>query len=596
MTAPTNKPKPKPVQGKPVAPLSGPVSPKPTTPQPGQAASGQPVTPGTTVQPLNKPSSPPKATEDKSGNPKPKAQNPGTGKPDWWLNGLGRELLHRQPILRRRGNYVEGAFDLPKGDRRYMAALGHLRDLAGTNYVGLATQSAVQRMQVRGFVFDGGGDYDADATAIWSANDMKLQSMKIHQYAAKYGLAYALVSPPDIGEQWPCITVEDPRCAITYKDPTRPTQALAGLRMWTDYVTGYVLAVVYLPEGAYAYIGPQTVTLSDLSIDQIEERLFGGQYGSSGFKPAGFVANPPECQKVALVEYVWKPESAGVPEGECGESAFRVQNRINQTVFDRMCITHYQAYKQRWASGLKLPKSKGAKGQRTAPFDPGLDMLWVTETENAKFGEFEAADITQILEAVRDDIGTFAAITQTPAHYLMGSIANISGDTLTQVESGLVSKTEQRISSMSWSHEQVMKLCFAQLGDMDKANDVSMSSQWKDPQRQLLVDVSLAAFQFSQAGVPLPLLMKMAPDVFSSDDIMLAQQIVAEQQAQEAQMQQQQLEMQQSHEISMAKAGGGPAGPGAKPGATGAKAVAQRSQAAKPTGSASKAPSKKPSN
>lgn len=591
MTAPTNKPKPKkPLGG--VAPNGPGVTPKTTTPQPGQAPSGQPVTPGTSVQPLNKPSSPPKATEDKSGNPKPKPQNPDTGKPAWWLNSLGREMLRRQPIYRRRGNYVEGDFDLPRGDRRYMAALGHLRDLAGTNYVGLATQSAVQRMEVRGFIFDGGGDYDADATAIWAANDMKLQANIIHQRAAKYGVAYALVSPPDVGEQWPCITAEDPRCAIVYKDPTRPTQALAGLRMWADDVTGYILAVVYLPEGAYAYVGPASATLVNLNIREIQERLFQGTSGIAGFKPAGFVANPPDCQKVALVEYVWKPETGLVPEGECGESAFRVQNRINQTVFDRMCITHYQAYKQRWASGLKLPKNKAAKGQRTAPFDPGLDMLWVTETTDAKFGEFEAADISQILEAVRDDIGTFAAITQTPAHYLMGSIANISGDTLTQVESGLVSKTEQRISSMSWSHEQVLKLCFAFLGDTEKATDVSMSSQWKDPQRQLLVDVSLAAFQFSQAGVPLPLIMKLA-QVFTSDDILLAQQLVAEQQAQEAQMQQQQLEMQQSHEISMAKAGGGP---GAKPGATGAKAVAQRSQAAKPKGPASKAPSKKPSN
>jgi hypothetical protein len=204
---------------------------------------------------------------------------------------------------------------------------------------------------------------------------------------------------------------------------------------------------------------------------------------------------------------VWRPGSSDwIPYGEVGTDIQIIQDRINQTILDRLVISRSQAYRQRWMSGATIPKTK--KGQRRAPFDPGADMLWVSASPDAKFGDFAAADIRQILEAVRDDVADIAAISKTPPHYLMGKMANVSGETLTQAETGLVSKTRQRIASMSWSHETTMKICFLHMGLTSKAEETEAEALWENPQQYTLAELADAGMKWTQTGVPLELVME----------------------------------------------------------------------------------------
>ena len=527
------------------------------------------------------------APNPNSADPHPPKVNTDAGSPAWWLKYLVNQLLARQGEYRKRKEYFEGDQMLPKGDQRYMRALKHLQTLAATNYIGMITTTPVERMEIQGFRFGDPGTMDEDATEIWANSDMELQSHTIHMNAAKYGLAYALVTPPAEGQQYPTITAEDPRTAIVYRDPTKPTKALAGLRMWEDEIVGRILAVVYLPEGAYGFVGPYLYETDGLTIQDLQERLTQQFPSHSGFTPSGFVPNPDDVQEVALTEYVWRPDTGPIPTGECGRDIRRVQDRINQTIFQRMCITHFQAYKQRWASGITIP-TKGRHKGRKAPFDPGYDTLWAVESDVAKFGEFSEADITQILEAVRDDVADIAALTKTPAHYLMGKMANISGETLTQAESGLVSKTRIRMSSMGWSHGRVMKLCFAYMGDTEKATAATSAVIWSNPGRELIADTALAGTQWQTLGVPLPLIME-AQGNWTDDQIAFATQYAEEQEQKQLVLQQQQMEMQQQNAVELAKVGGA-----AKPGAPGKPGTAQKPATKPGAKTAPASPKKKP--
>lgn len=496
----------------------------------------------------------------------PKNTNPDSGTPVWYLARLANELMTRQPILIKRGRYAEGHHDLPTGDKRYMRALLEFREQATTNYYGMIARAPVERMSVTGFRFGPVGTADEDAQSIWAYNDMDLQSMQIHYRAAKYGLAYALVSPPDeesdgTRAEWPTITAEDPRSCIVYRDPVRPSRSLAGLRMWVDDVSGYILAMLYMSDKIYFYQGPEAFDLRGLSIESISERLgvMSGQ-GASGWKLLQSWDN--EIGEVPLVEYIWRPESGKVPEPEAGDDIRKVQDRINQTIFSRIAISHYQAYKQRWVAGADIPKGKKAK--REAPFDPGFDMLWVTGNKDTKFGEFSSADISSILEGVRDDVSDIAALSSTPAHYLMGKVQNVSGETLTQVESAFVSKIQQRQNSMGWSHEKVMKLCFAYLKQKDKATDVTAETLWADPQKQILAELALAGQQWSAIGIPLELIMKRQDWLPDDIEYAVEQKKIADQQALE--QQQAQMDMQHSQAMEMATvAGKVPPGAAGKP-------------------------------
>jgi len=534
-----------------------------------------------------------------------------TKSPEWWLGMLVTDLLFRQPHYSKRAAYVEGRHELPQGDKKYMRALESLRKIAPTNYIGLVTGAPIQRMNVRGFRFgestkgpakkQGNGaaptpqpsqpkkkvpssdsgtpkapdpsttpitsTFDDDAKKIWVANDMDLQSASIHNLAAKYGLSYALVSPPEEGEDFPVITCEDPRTTIIYRDPTRPTRALAGLRMWTDDLLGRVVAVLYLPDVIYTYYGPDAQTLQNMTVDQIVKTLLGQTAGGRGFELVS--TEPNQVGEVPIVEYVWKPDSAPLPEGECGKDVQVVQDRINFTILQRIVICQTQAYKQRWVSGLESKKTSGVTDPE---WEPSADYVWFTKNPDVKFGEFTTADIRQILEAIRDDVSDIAAITQTPAHYLMGKIANISGETLAQAETGLVKKTKLRMKSMGWSHERTMKLAFAYLGD-SRADEIDAEVVWEDPEQNALVDQASAAAQFAGAKIPLQLILERLN--FSEEQIQFAVQ-EAERQAQ--------LEMDAQMEMAKQQAALAPAGPGKPGGSTpAAKKPSPNSTKKKPT-------------
>jgi len=510
--------------------------------------------------------------------PNPFNTNPEVGSPQWWVNVLVRQLIQRQPVLEKRMRYVEGRHDKPKGDPAYMEALRKFQKLAATNFVGMITSAPVERMRVSGFCFGDPGAADEDAAAIWNYNDMDMQSATIHMHAATFGLGYALVTPPDEGEKWPTITAEDPRTAIIYKDPMRPTKALAGLRMWSDDIAGKVLAVLYLPEGAYGFIGPDTSTLENLTLREMQDRLTGNGLGmvSGGFKLAGFIPNPDGFEEIPLIEYVWRPDTGDIPWGECGADVITIQDRLNQTIYDRIAISYYAAYPQRYATGMKSPQGADGRGQggRTAPnkFKPGVNRFWSIDDPTAKFGQFEAADINQILASCEADISHMAAISKTPPHYFMGKMSNISGETLTQAETGLSSKTQMRMTTVGWSHVRLLKMCFAFMDDARK-DETDASVMWFDPQKELTADLALAGQQWASIGIPLELIMERLG--FTPVQIAFAKVEQAKQEAKEQAQAQQQMSMQQDHQMALAKvsataspqqpkAQGAPAGP-AKP-------------------------------
>lgn len=438
------------------------------------------------------------------------------GSPQWWLRRLMASLLDRQPLLNLRARYVSGNHDLPTGDHRFFEALRTLQRKSRTNYCGLVTSSPVERMRIRGFRFGPYGQADPDAKAIWMSNDMDYQSLLIHQRAATYGVAYALVSPAENDSKYPTITAEDPRQCIIYRDPVRPTRAIAGLRLWQDDVTGKVLAILYTPDTIYGFEGPVSLDIQGKSIAQTADYLLSLPAGPGGFFLTFQEDN--ELGIVPLVEYVWRPNTGPYPEGEAGADIRDVQDRINHTILDRMVITRSQAYKQRWVKGLKLQKTK--KGQPRPPFEPGSDILWVTESDTAEFGQFDQSDISPILEAVRDDVTDIAAMSKTPPHYLMGKMANVSGETLTQAESGFVSKTKLRMASMGWSHELLIKLCFRYMGNTQKAEEVEAQTLWDTPE---MIDLTAAGdFLAKGATAMLPLELMMDRLNFTPDEIEFA--------------------------------------------------------------------------
>jgi hypothetical protein len=418
------------------------------------------------------------------------------GTPDWWLQVLAERLMRQQPRYQILADYADGNHPVPNGDHRFVAALQELQRKAQTNYVSLANEAVADRMRVKAFRFGPHGQPDKDAQRIWAANNMALQSVKAIQDGAEFGESYSLVNQADEPGGEPIITVEDPRQCIVEPDPLRPfdpTKALAGLKLYREFVTQRIVSVVYLPEATYIYASPVPGASNPIIEAQDFMAGLGSSVAASGLQLVDVIPN--QIGAIPLIHGRWRPSG----KAECENGAFDIQDRINWTMLSKLVIMKAQAYRQRMISGG--PK-RNKKGAREDSFEPGADAVWVLTNENAKVWDLEQADITQILESARDDIGDFAAVTQTPITYLTNKISNVAGDTFFAAQSGLVSKARSRMESMGWYFEAVMKTCFRYKSD-PRATEVEAETMWNDPAIRDLADQADAATKFVAAGIAL---------------------------------------------------------------------------------------------
>lgn len=410
----------------------------------------------------------------------------------FYLHRLIQRLLHRQKAYQVREDYTTGDHPLPSVDPRYSHALRDFQRKARTNYVALAQSAVTDRMRVRAFKF--GGEVDKDAMKFWKANNMAMKSQEALRKAASLSDVYGLVLEPTEDFPQPRITIEDPRICIVEPDPLDPLQSVAGLRFYEDSVLERLIAVLYFPDRTTVFIGPGTQDFlqreSELSSKNILSHV-------GGFKKLASQVNP--IGKVPLIRGSWRPEYGIAGMAECEDGGWDIQDRINLVVLQRLVITHSQAFRQRWMTGAQVAKSKDGRAKRL-PFEPGADMVWAVVDPDAKFGDFEQADITQVLEAARDDIGDFAAITQTPVTYLTNKMVNVSGETMTAAQASLISKTKTRMEVMGWFFEQIIKLCFMYTQDATRASDVEAETLWVDPEMRTMAEIADMVAKFAAAS------------------------------------------------------------------------------------------------
>jgi hypothetical protein len=172
------------------------------------------------------------------------------------------------------------------------------------------------------------------------------------------------------------------------------------------------------------------------------------------------------------------PNNASV--GQMGNSelvpVIPLQDALNKAVLDMMVAMEFAAFRQRWATGIEL--SLDAKGNPIAPFIPGVERLWTTESEGAKFGQFEATDLEEFLKVQNDFRLEIARVSATPLHYLMlqGS-AVPSGEALKALEKRHVKKVKDRMTTFGNVWEDVMS--FALQINSGRSN-LRLSTIWAD--------------------------------------------------------------------------------------------------------------------
>ena len=347
-------------------------------------------------------------------------------------------------------------------------------DESQTNWSELIVNSVAERLSVVGFSW---GDSSDAAWQLWQANQMDADAELVQTDGLVTGSGFALVQPDDDSPVGVSITGESPLEVTCLYAPGNRRERIAGFKRFTDHAL-QVTEILILPD--------VIATWAPNAGEPVVEA-----------NPAGLVG---------LVEIRPQPRTIGRPRSEL-DPAIPVIDRIHTTTFNRLVASDYGAFRQIWATGIRLARQliTSADGSTTElavkPWDIGANRLLTAENPDARIGALAGDPLAGYLAAVAEDITHLAATTQTPAHYLVGRMVNLSADAIKAAEAGLVAKVRRRMLHIGEAWEEVTRIALGLIGDPGAAM-LDGEVIWRDPETRSDAQVVDALTKMATLGVP----------------------------------------------------------------------------------------------
>lgn len=387
-----------------------------------------------------------------------------------WRDRLVKQLDARQTDVLRLHNYYDGNHTrpyLPEGVNNDVKALNQSCVL---NLCPLVVDAVMERLEVQGFQFGADDTPGIDVwRQVWQPNQLDAVSQLLMQEALIARRAYALVQQSG---DMVTISPETPEEVLVSYEPGSWRKRRAAIKRFTegdgsDKVTDITL---WLPGEMWRWRGSKGM------VNFLEEE--------SGPAPT----------QIPMVEFLSMPDLRGTPHSELDRGVLAIQDRINKTVYDRLILSEFQAFPQRWATGV-VPEVD-SDGNPIAPWRNGPNRVVVQEDPAVQFGQWDAADMGPHLAAVEAEIHALAATTKTPVHYLAAEFSNVSADAIRAAEAGLVKKVRahQRIFGEAW--EEVIRLALSLLKDPRQA-DQSSFVEWADPETRTVAELADATVKLA---------------------------------------------------------------------------------------------------
>lgn len=339
----------------------------------------------------------------------------------------------------------------------------------------------------------------------WQANGLDKRQIGIHRAALAYGQAYVSVLP---GKDWlgadiPVIRGISPRRMVAfYNEPEYddwPAFALQADPSSVNGSAGWNLKV-YDDEAIY-YL---TAEGEGRDVRYIEWRTH-----DAGVCP--------------IVRYVNTIDLEGRCDGEV-EPFIPMAGRIDQTVFDRLVVQRFAAWVVRTISGMAEPDD--AAEAALARLKLKVSDFLVAESPDTKFGSLPATPLDGFIRAAEADISQLAAVSQTPAHEMLGQMANLSAEALAAARASLTAKVDERKTTLGESHEQTLRLGAHIMGDTAAARDMSAEVRWRDTETRSLAQAADALGKLAtMLGVPVEMLWERIPG-WTDQDVSRAKAIV----------------------------------------------------------------------
>lgn len=411
-------------------------------------------------------------------------------------------------------NFYRGTHERPFAPEGVNKEYRELQDMAVAPWIRLVCRTPVQRLRADGFRT--GRDGESDMTTwreVWQANGLDSRQRIVYTDAIVHGRGIMSVWPNKANRAQPIVRPESPRLVHIEPNPDDPFSSIWAVKQWAgveDDGTGSRTREV-----------THAVLYTDREFWRFKKTSTAWEFVSKGANPLG---------RVPFVEFSPEFDAAGTGQSMI-RPLFPMQRAIDTARFDLLLAMQFSAYRQRVVVGFD-PVMRDGEGNPiwrkdpdgndlvdpvtglkipilNTPGRPGVDRVLMFPGGDTKVFDLPESNLAAYIEIITMFVQHLAAIAQVPPQYLLGGMANLSGEALTAAESTLASLVDDLQRAFGESLEEVMRL--ANIARGDGQPDIASEVVWGDGQARSFAQTVDGIQKLVSIGFPLEGGLEMLP-------------------------------------------------------------------------------------
>lgn len=406
----------------------------------------------------------------------------------------GKAQDDKQKLSRLR-DYLAGTQLKPKVPLNVDPQMHDLVRRSTTNLMRLAVDIPARMAFVEGFwqvdPINGGVDLNPPEWAIWAQSGFRAQQVTVFKTSLTYGRAYVMVDPVD-GVLRLLTTMDT---VAFFRDPVN------------DRVPMFAVTTRTYPTGKRELVFMDDKRIITVPTDNTMGNVFSPEWLDS----PDVLVQEHQLGQCPVVSFPCHLDDEGNAMGVV-EPLIPAQDRVNQSAFDLLVTQGYGSFAVRWASGMSgepVIDQKTGEPIKDAngfiiskPIELSQARMLVAEAPDAKFGTLAGTPVDGFVTALDNAIRTFAVMANIPPHSLLGSMNNLSGET---IEAAMgQTKRFTHMLKVSWGESvtQLMGLVRRCYG-FPESQDAQYQVRWADMNDQSMAQIVDALGKASASlGVP----------------------------------------------------------------------------------------------
>lgn len=389
-------------------------------------------------------------------------------------------------------DYVRGLRGVPDVPDGAGDELSDIAKMSVKNVLAIVVDAFAQNLGVNGFRSPDIAE-DDPAWLWWQEQGLDARQHDAHRPALTYGTSYAAL------DSEANVRLRTPRQMLAvYADPLVDRWPIYALDTWVDYSDGKPVRKGTLLDGEAEYPLILSGAAPVVQYDMQDAPANTQRITVQSFDGDPIVHGAGVCP---VVRFINKRDAEDVVVGEV-LPLVREQRAINAVNFDRLVVSRFGAFPQRYVIGWLA-----SSGDELAKVSMQRLLSFEDSPQDISVGAFPAASVDGYNSIIEEMLTHVAMEAQIPLSSF-GNMVNLSAEALAMAEAPHQRKLIEKRESFGESWEQVIRLAAEMRGQTVAENAEVV---WRDSETRSFSQVVDGIVKLQQAGVPIEELLSEIP-------------------------------------------------------------------------------------